>query len=97
MSLKFQVIGPPLLLGLFAGAARQRLLCRRFFRRRFLHRLLALGGLLRDLLACDFHSTLHALTSRKALARLRAAGEVACCGSTVSGMGTAGQRPRVVS
>src|SRR6516165_11344103 len=72
-------------------------LCRRFFRRRFLHRLLALRSLLRDLLACDFHSTLHAVTSREALARLSAAGEMACRRSTVSGAGTAGQRRRVVN
>src|SRR5262249_50559821 len=75
-----------------ARALRHRLLCRRFFRGRLLRRLLAIRSLLRDLLTCEFHSTLHALTSWQALARLRAAGEVACCGSTVSGMGTAGQR-----
>src|SRR5262249_57146229 len=58
------------------GAPRHGFLRGGFFRRRFLRRLLALGSL-RDLLACDFHSTLHALTSREALARLRAAGEAA--------------------
>src|SRR5262249_39072171 len=68
-------------------ALRQRLLCRRFFRRRFLHPLLGFGSLLRDPLTCDFHSTLHALTSRQALARLRAAGEVACRGLTVRELG----------
>src|SRR5262249_47835394 len=80
-----------------ARAPRHGLLCRRFFRGCFLRRLLALRSLLRDLLACDFHSTLHAVTSREALARLSAAGEMPCRRSTVSGAGTAGQRPRVVS
>src|SRR5262245_7759344 len=68
-----------------ARAPRHGLLCRRFFRGCFLRRLLALRSLLRDLLACDFHSTLHAVTSREALARLSAAGEMPCRRSTVSG------------
>src|SRR5262244_1866321 len=80
-----------------ARALRQRLLCRRFFRGRLLRRLLGFCSLLRDLLACDFHSTLHALTSREALARLRAAGEMPCRRSTVSGAGTAGERRQVVN
>src|SRR5262249_48189383 len=37
------------------------------------------------------------MTSREALARLSAAGEMPCRGSTVSGAGTAGQRPQVVN
>src|SRR5262245_14924829 len=83
----------------FRGArpSRDGFICRRFLRGRLLRRLLGFGSFLRDLLACDLHSTLHALTSRQALARLSAAGEVACRRSTVSAAGTAGQRRRVLS
>src|SRR5262249_8760902 len=58
------------------GAPRHGFLRGGFFRRRFLRPLLALCSL-RDLLACDFHSTLPALTSRGAFTRLPAAGGVA--------------------
>src|SRR5262245_61366253 len=60
-----------------ARAARDGFLGGGFFPRRRLRPRLGLGGPLRDLLACGFHSTLHALTSQEALARLSAAGEVA--------------------
>ena len=64
---------------------RRGFLCCGFFPRRRLGPLFRLGSLLRDLLACDFHSTLHAVASRQALARLRAVGEMGCRRLTVSG------------
>src|SRR5262249_17914751 len=69
-------------------------ICRRFLGGRLFHRLLGLGSLLRHLLACDFHSTLHALTSREALARLRVAGEVASPSQAVRPGGPGLPRPR---
>src|SRR5262249_32060544 len=68
-------------------ALRPGFICRCFLPGRLLRRLLGFGSFLCNLLACDFHSTLHALTSRQALARLSAAGEVACRRPTVSGSG----------
>src|SRR5262249_32539951 len=65
-----------------AGGPWGGFICRRFLggrllRRLLVRRLLGFGSFLWNLLVCDLHSTLHALTSRQALARLRAAGEVA--------------------
>ena len=71
----------------FRGARprRQGFICRRFLPGRLLRRLLGFGSFLCNLLACNFHSTLHALTSRAALARFSAPGEVACRRPTASG------------
>src|SRR5262249_224036 len=68
-------------------ALRPGFICRCFLPGRLLRRLLGFGSFLCNLLACDFHSTLHALASREALARLSAAGEVACRSPAVSGSG----------
>src|SRR5262249_18929353 len=77
--LKFPGVRPAVAAWTFRGAGPSwdGFICRRFLRCRLLGRLLGFGSFLRDLLACDLHSTLHALTSRQALARLTARGEVA--------------------
>src|SRR5262249_34296007 len=69
------------------GALGPGFICRCFLPGRFLRRLLGFGSFLCNLLACDFHSTLHALPSRHASVRLGAAGGVPCVRRPVSGGG----------